>query len=50
MITRTSTLANGVSVELMPPETKLEHMAMEDLAQKCAQETDLHRNSARKGV
>ena len=40
MNTQTSTL-NGVNVELMSRETKLQHMALEDLAQKCAQETDL---------
>ena len=41
MNTQTSILVNGVNVDLMSPETKLEHMAVEDLAQRCAQETDL---------
>ena len=41
MNTQTSILLNGVHVDLMSHETKLEHMALEDLAQKCAQETDL---------
>lgn len=41
MNTQTSFLLNGVHVDLMSHETKLEHMAVEDLAQKCAQETDL---------
>lgn len=39
MNTQTSTL-NGVKIELMFHETELQHMAVEDLAQKCAQETD----------
>jgi len=41
MITQTSTLVNDVNVDLMSHKTKLQHMAVEDLAQKCAQETDL---------
>jgi DNA-directed RNA polymerase specialized sigma subunit, sigma24 homolog len=41
MNTQTSTLVNGVNVDLMSHETKLQYMAVEDLAQKCAQETDL---------
>lgn len=41
MNTQTSTLVNGVNVNLMSHETKLQHMAVEELAQKCAQETDL---------
>jgi RNA polymerase sigma factor (sigma-70 family) len=41
MNTQTSTLVNDVNVELMSHETKLQHMALGDLAQKCAQETDL---------
>jgi RNA polymerase sigma factor (sigma-70 family) len=40
MNTQTSTL-NGVNVVLMSHETRLQHMALEDLAQKCAQETHL---------
>jgi len=40
MNTQTST-PNGVNVDLMSHETKLHHMALEDLAQKCAQEMDL---------
>ena len=40
MNTQTSTPVNGVNVDLMSPETKLQHMAVEELAQKCAQETD----------
>ncbi len=41
MNTRTFILINGVNPDLMSHETKLQHMAVEDLAQKCAQETDL---------
>jgi len=37
---QTSTLVNGVDVDLISHETKLQHMSLEDLAQKCAQETD----------
>jgi len=40
MNTQTSTL-NGVNVDLMSHDAKLQHMAVEDLAQKCAEETDL---------
>src|SRR5690349_14832166 len=40
MNTQTSNI-NGVNVDLISHETKLRHMALEDLAQKCAQETDL---------
>jgi DNA-directed RNA polymerase specialized sigma24 family protein len=38
---QTSTLVNGVDVDLISHETKLQHMTMEDLAQKSAQETNL---------
>src|SRR5687767_5846229 len=41
MNTQTSTPVNGVNVDLISHETKLQYMAVEDLAQKCAQETDL---------
>jgi len=41
MITQTSALVNSVNVDLMSHEIKLQYMAVEDLAQKCAQETDL---------
>ena len=41
MNTHTSTLDNGVNVDLMSHETRLQGMALEELAQKCAQETDL---------
>jgi RNA polymerase sigma factor (sigma-70 family) len=44
MNTRTFTLINGVNADLMSHETKLQHMTVEDLAQKCAQETDLFFN------
>lgn len=37
----TSTLVNGGDVDLRSHETKLQHMALEDLARKCAEETDL---------
>jgi RNA polymerase sigma factor (sigma-70 family) len=40
MNTRTFTLINDVNADLMSHETKLQDMAVEDLAQKCAQETD----------
>lgn len=40
MITQTSTLVNDVNVDFMSHEIKLQHMSLEDLAQKCAQETD----------
>jgi DNA-directed RNA polymerase specialized sigma24 family protein len=40
MNTQTSTL-NGVNMVVMSHETRLQHMALEDLAKKCAQETDL---------
>jgi RNA polymerase sigma factor (sigma-70 family) len=40
MNTQTASLVNGVHVDLMSHETKLQRMALEDLAQKCAQETD----------
>ena len=43
MNTQTSTL-NSVRVDLMSHETKLQLMAVWDLAQKCAQETDLFFN------
>ena len=41
MITQTPTLVTGVDAGFMSHETKLQHMAVEDLARKCAQETDL---------
>src|SRR5215510_6724097 len=41
MNTTTSTLVTDVNVELVSHATKLQHMAVEDLAQKCAQETNL---------
>jgi RNA polymerase sigma factor (sigma-70 family) len=41
MNTQASTHVNGVNVDLVSHETRLQHMAVEDLAQKCAQETDL---------
>ena len=41
MNTQNSTLVNGVNVDLISPETRLQHMAVEDLAQRCAQETAL---------
>jgi len=41
MISQTSTPVNGVNVDLMSLQLKLQSMAVEDLAQKCAQETDL---------
>src|SRR5689334_24564640 len=44
METQISTLVNGVNVDLMSHETKLQHMTVEDLAQKCAKETDLFFN------
>jgi RNA polymerase sigma factor (sigma-70 family) len=40
MNTQTSPPVTGVNVAHMFHETKLQHMAVEDLAQKCAQETD----------
>src|SRR5690242_8366730 len=43
MNAQTSTL-DDVNVDLMSHETKLHHMAVEDLAQKCAQETNLFFN------
>jgi RNA polymerase sigma factor (sigma-70 family) len=36
-----SPTVNGVDADLMSHETKLQHMTVEDLAQKCAKETDL---------
>ena len=36
MIIQTETLINGVNVDLISHEIKLQHMAVEDLAQKCA--------------
>jgi RNA polymerase sigma factor (sigma-70 family) len=44
MNTQASTLVNDVNVDFMSHETKLQHMAVGDLAQKCAQETDLFFN------
>jgi DNA-directed RNA polymerase specialized sigma24 family protein len=41
MNAQTSTLVNGGDVDLRSHETKLQHMALEDLARKCAEETDL---------
>jgi DNA-directed RNA polymerase specialized sigma24 family protein len=41
MITRTSPLVTGVNVAPVSHETKLQHMAVEELAWRCAQETDL---------
>jgi DNA-directed RNA polymerase specialized sigma24 family protein len=41
MNVQTSILANGVNVDLMSHETKLQYMALEVLAQRCAQETNL---------
>ena len=44
MNTQTSTPVNGANVDLMSHEIKLQLMTVEDLAQKCAQETDLFFN------
>jgi len=41
MNTHASTSFHGVNVDFMSHETKLQHMAVDDLAQKCAQQTDL---------
>src|SRR5690349_12792071 len=41
MATQTSTIINRLNLDLMSPETKLEQMGVEELAQKCAHETDL---------
>lgn len=41
MNTQTSTLLIGMNVSLLSQEIELQYMALDDLAQKCAQETDL---------
>jgi len=41
MNTQTSTLLQGVHIDLRSHEIELQHMAVEDLARKCAHETDL---------
>jgi len=44
MNTHSSTLVNDVNVDLMSHDAKLQHMAVAELAQKCAQETVLFFN------
>jgi hypothetical protein len=44
MNTQTSSFIRNANVDLMSQETKPQHMTVEELAQKCAQETDLFFN------